>query len=248
MKVLLRRAQRKIKRMKVTHNRGARIWALMVALAICFCALAAAQAQGPSPIPPLVITDEPLPQFDAGVDFHFVLHATGGLPSYGWSVQSGDLPDGISLSREGFLTGRPSQPGSFQFVIKVDDSGHPAQTRSKEFQVEVTAPLLLEWLDPAKVQDDRIDGSVQVSNGSKENFDLTVVIVAVADNGRATAIGYQHFDLKAGALNVKIPFGSSLPHGGYTIHVDAIAEIPKRNAIIRQRLETPQPLQVIQGP
>ena len=242
MKVLLRRAQRKIKRMKVNCCPAA--W--MMALLLCFCGLVA--AQGPSPVPPLVITDEPLPEFDSGVDFHFVLHATGGLPAYVWSVENGNLPDGISLSPEGYLSGRPSTPGSFQFVIKVEDSGHPAHTRSKEFQVEVTAPLLLEWLDPPKVQDDRIDGSVQVSNGSKENFDLTVVIVAVADNGRATAIGYQHFDLKAGALNVKISFGSSMPHGGYTIHADAIAEIPKRNAILRQRLQTPQPLQVIPGP
>ena len=218
----------------------------MIALLLCFCGVAA--AQGPTPVPPLAIVDELLPEFDTGVDFHLLLHATGGLPSYVWSVESGDLPDGINLSPEGFLSGRPSKLGSFQFVIRVEDSGHPAHTRSKEFHVEVAAPLLLEWLEPPKVQDDRIDGSVQVSNGSKENFDLTVVIVAVADNGRATAIGYQHFDLKPGALNLKIPFGSSLPHGGYTIHADAIAEIPKRNAIIRQRLQTPQPLQVIQGP
>ena len=236
--------------MKVTFSPGPRMLALvpasMLALLICFCGLAV--AQGPSPVPPLVITGEPLPDFDAGVDFHFVLHATGGLPPYVWSVESGDLPDGINLSPEGFLSGRPSAPGSFQFVIKVEDSGHPAHTRSREFQVDVAAPLLLEWLDSPKAQDGRIDGSVQVSNGSKETFDLTVVIVAVADNGRATAIGYQHFPLKSGVLNVKIPFGSAMPHGGYTIHADAIAEIPKRNAIIRQRLETPQPLQVIQGP
>ena len=229
-------------------HRLARTTALMVAVLSCFCALPAAQTQGPGPVPPLVITDEALPEFDAGVNFHFVLHATGGLPPYQWSVESGDFPDGVNLSPEGFLTGRPSQPGSFQFVIKVEDSGHPAHTRSKEFQVVVTAPLLLEWLDTPKAHDDRIDGSVQVSNGSKDTFDLTVVIVAVADNGRATAIGYQHFPLTPGTLNIKIPFGSSLPHGGYTIHADAIAEIPKRNAIIRQRLQTPQPLQVIQGP
>jgi hypothetical protein len=75
-----------------------------------------------------------------------------------------------------------------------------------------------------------------------------VIIVAVADNGRATAIGYEHFPLKAGATNVKIPFGNTLPHGGYVVHADAIAEIPTRKAILRQRLQTPQPLQVIQGP
>jgi hypothetical protein len=32
------------------------------------------------------------------------------------------------------------------------------------------------------------------------------------------------------------------------IHADAIAEIPARGAILRQRLQTPQPLQIAQGP
>ncbi len=62
------------------------------------------------------------------------------------------------------------------------------------------------------------------------------------------AIGYEHFPLKAGTINFQIPFGNTLPHGAYVIHADAIAEIPTRNAILRQRLQTPQPLQVTQGP
>ena len=94
---------------------------------------------------------------------------------------------------------------------------------------------------------DRIDGIVQLSNGSRDDFDLTVIIVAVAESGRATAIGYEHFPLKAGAASVQIPFGNTLPHGAYAIHADAIAEIPTRKAILRQRLQTPQ-LQVTQGP
>jgi hypothetical protein len=105
--------------------------------------------------------------------------------------------------------------------------------------------LLLEWLDPPKVRDDRIDGSVQVSNGSKDAFDLTVIIVAVAENGRATALGYEHFPLKAGVAHQKILFGSTLPYGGYEIRADAIAEIPARNTILRQALETPKPLQIV---
>jgi hypothetical protein len=75
-----------------------------------------------------------------------------------------------------------------------------------------------------------------------------VVIVAVADNGRATAIGYEHFDLKPGAISVQIPFGNTLPHGAYVIHADAIAEVPTKKTILRQRLQTPQALQVVVGP
>jgi len=213
------------------------------AILICFCGLAAAQA------PPLAVVDEPLPPLVAGVDFLASLHATGGVPPYVWSVASGDLPEGINLTPEGLLRGRPTKPGAATLTLRVEDSGHPAYTITKEFKTVVSASLLLEWLQPPKVRDNRIDGSVQVSNGSKETFDLTVIIVAVAaSNGRATAIGYERFPLKAGAANVQISFGNTLPHGDYVIHADAIAEIPARNAILRQRLQTPQPLQIAQGP
>jgi hypothetical protein len=214
----------------------------LIAILICFCGVLAAQA------PPLAIVDEALPAMDAGVEFHTLLHATGGVPPYVWSVASGDLPEGVTLTPEGLLAGRPAAPGTFTFTLKVEDSGHPAHTITKDFRAVVAASMLLEWLQPPKVHDNRIDGAVQVSNGSADTFDLTVIIVAVADNGRATAIGYEHFPLKAGAMSVKIPFGNTLPHGGYVIHADAIAEIPTRKAILRQRLQTPQPLQVLQGP
>jgi hypothetical protein len=214
----------------------------LLTILICFCGVLSAQA------PPLAIADEALPAMDAGVEFHMLLHATGGAPPYVWSVATGDLPEGVTLTPEGLLSGRPGKPGALTFTLRVEDSGHPAHTITKDFRALVAASMLLEWLQPPKVHDNRIDGTVQVSNGSADTFDLTVIIVAVADNGRATAIGYEHFPLKAGATSVKIPFGNTLPHGGYVIHADAIAEIPTRKAILRQRLQTPQPLQVIQGP
>jgi len=236
--VLLRRAQRKIKRTRMNFTPILRL----IAILICFCSLLAAQA------PPLAIVDQALPQLDAGVEFHILLHASGGAPPYVWSVASGDLPEGVTLTPEGLLAGRPTKPGAFAFTLKVEDSGRPAHSIDKEFRAVVAAPLLIEWLQPPKVRDNRIEGVVQLSNGSRDNFDLTVIIVAVADNRRATAIGYEHFPLKAGDINVQIPFGDTLPPGAYAIHADAIAEIPTRNAILRQRLQTPQPLQVKQGP
>jgi hypothetical protein len=220
----------------------AMIIARLLAILICLCSLVSAQTQ------PLAVVDEPLPQLEAGVEFHVLLHATGGVPPYNWSVASGDLPEGIGITPEGLLSGRPAKPGAFTVSLKVEDSGHPAHTVNKELHAVVGTSLLFEWLDPPKVHDNRIDGTAQVSNGTKSDFDLTVVIVAVADNGRATAIGYEHFPLKAGTTNVKIPFGNTLPHGGYVVRGDAIAEIPTKNSILRQSLQTPQALQVVQGP
>ncbi|MFZ1129755.1 MAG: putative Ig domain-containing protein [Terriglobales bacterium] len=214
----------------------------LFAMVICCSGVLAAQ------FPPLTIVDEALPALDANVEFHVLLRASGGAPPYVWSVVDGELPEGVTLSPEGLLAGRPSKPGPFTVTLKVEDSAHPAHNFSKEFTGVVTSSLLLEWLDSPKVHDNRIDGVAMVSNGSKESFDLTVVIVAVPDNGRATAIGYEHFVLKAGESNVKIPFGNTLPHGAYVIHADAIAEIASRNTILRQRLQTPEALKVVPGP
>lgn len=236
--VLLRRAQRKIKRSEMNFTQLVRL----IAALICFTGLLAAQA------PPLAVVDEPLPAIEVGVEFHAFLHATGGVPPYLWSVAGGDLPDGVTLTPEGLLSGRPTQPGAFDVTLKIEDSGRPAHTINKELHAAVTASLLLEWLHYPKVQDNRIDGSVIVSNGTHDAFDLTVIVVAVADNGRATAIGYEHFPLKPGTTNFEIPFGNTLPNGPYVIHADAIAEIPQRRAILRQRLQTPQALQVMVGP
>jgi hypothetical protein len=216
---------------------------LLAVTALCLCGFVAAQTA-----PPLAIVEDSLPALCAGVEIHSPLHATGGVPPYHWSVPTSDLPEGMVLTADGFLSGRPTKPGAFAPTITVEDSSRPAHTTNKTFRALVTAPLLLDWLRPPLIHSNRIDGAVQVSNGSKEDFDLTVIIVSVNDVGRATALGYQHFNLKAGATNIQIPFGETLPPGAYVVRADAVAEIPAKNSILRQHLQTPTPLPVTLGP
>ncbi len=198
---------------------------------------------------PLTIVEDSLPPLNSGEEFHLQLHATGGAPPYRWSVAGGELPEGITLDPGGLLAGRPAKSGKITIVVMVVDSSHPGQAARKELQLEVSGALLLDWLQPPAVHDDRIDGSVQVSNGSKDAFDLTVVVEAVStDDQRGTAIGYEHFQLKPGVANYRISFGSMMPHGTYIIHADAVAKIPARSSILRQRLQTSQPLPVTVGP
>jgi hypothetical protein len=211
--------------------------------ALCLAGFVAAQTP-----PPLAIVEDNLPALDAGVYIHIPLHATGGVPPYHWSAPATDLPEGMVFASEGFLVGRPTKPGAFALTITVEDSGHPAHSINKTFRVLVTAALLFDWLRLPLVHDNRIDGAVQVSNGSKDDFDLTVIIVAVNATGRATALGYQHFNLKPGATNIQIPFEETLSPGAYVVHADAVAEIPAKNSILRQHLQTPGPLPVTLGP
>ena len=197
---------------------------------------------------PVTIVEDSLPAMNTGTDFHLSLHAKGGAPPYQWTAID-DLPAGIRLSADGVLSGRPVKVGDVTIRLKVADSATPPQSAEKEFHAAIAAALLLDWLDVPKVNNDRIDGSVKVTNGSKDTYDLTVVIVAVAtDTNRATAIGYQHFPLNPGTTDFKIPFGLSMPNGSYIVHADAVAEIEAKNSILRQRLQTPHPLQVAVGP
>jgi len=232
----------------MSHNRRYRRFGKAIQFGLMLMILTSLSGLAAAQVSPVNFVDQPLPPIEVGVEFHLLLHAVGGIPPYVWSVASGDLPEGITLSPDGLLSGRPTKAGGFTVALKVEDSAHPAHTVNKDFHAVVGGSLLFEWVDPPKVHDNRIDGTMQVSNGSSATFDMTVYVVAIAENGRATAIGYEHFPLKPGSDSVKIPFGNTLPFGGYIVHADAIAEIPARKTILRQSLQTPQRLQIVQGP
>jgi hypothetical protein len=105
----------------------------------------------------------------------------------------------------------------------------------------------VEWSQTAKVNGQRIDGSIKVSNHTGRDFDLTVIVLAVNDIGRATAIGYQHFPIKKLTRDLEIPFGDALSRGNYVVNVDVVGEEPVAHRIFRARLVTPTE-SVTQGP
>jgi hypothetical protein len=116
------------------------------------------------------------------------------------------------------------------------------------FVIKVMEAITLVWKVPAHVTANRIDGSVEVSNTTGDDMDLTFDVKAVAENGRATEIGYQHVPLKKGTIGMTLPFGETLPHGDYIVYVNVNGEVAKRNAIYKQQMQTPAALQVVVGP
>ena len=164
-----------------------------------------------------------------------------------WRVSKGRLPPGLGLNtRLGEIVGSPTTVGEFSFTLEVTDKSLPPQVAQQDFVVEVIAALTIIWKEGPQVQGSEINGRVAVSNYTGDPFDLTVIIVAVNEIGRATALGYQHFELAGGLMDFEIPFGSTLPMGKYVVHADAIAEVPSKNAIYRARQQTPQRLAVTQ--
>ena len=66
--------------------------------------------------------------------------AAGGTTPYTWSVLSGALPTGVTMTSAGVISGTPTAAGTFSPVIKVTDS--LSATATKSYTVTVTAPAL----------------------------------------------------------------------------------------------------------
>jgi hypothetical protein len=92
-----------------------------------------------NPLVLTVTTASPLPATPLGA-ISIPLAAAGGYPPYKWSVTSGSLPPGASLSTAGVVTGATTAQGSFTFTATVTDSVNG--TASKSFTVSIIASVL----------------------------------------------------------------------------------------------------------
>jgi putative Ig domain-containing protein len=196
----------------------------------------------------IIENDSELPEAYPHRHYEYRFQARHGVAGLHWKVEKGALPPGMKLDDSGLLLGEPERAGEFQFTVSVTESGNTQSAVQKGFFLRVVSALSLNWKSLAHVSGNRIEGSAQVSNTTPDDIDLTFVVMAVAGNGRATAIGYQHFVLRRGTIAMELPFGETLPHGGYVVHVDAVGEVAARNLIYRERMQTPGALQVTVGP
>jgi hypothetical protein len=215
---------------------------------VLFFTTHAALAQQASTTPPVKITTSSLPRGYVSRAYHVQLEAQNGTTPYKWSVTRGSLPKGLNLSEDGVLGGVPAEAGQFHFIVTVIDGAKPAQQQDQQFDLQVLAPLLAKWGRYPKVNGQRIEGSLRVSNQTEDSFDLTVIVLAVNETGRATALGYQHFTLEKNTIDKEIPLGENLPPGSYQVNADVVAEVAATNTIHRARLVTNEQLQVVQGP
>jgi Putative Ig domain. len=90
-----------------------------------------------------IISNGPLLQGTTGVDYTYQLLFVGGIPPRTWSVASGALPPGLSLSSSGIISGKPADVGTFNFTTRLTDSTQTSVT-SQPLQITVVAgPLII---------------------------------------------------------------------------------------------------------
>ena len=97
--------------------------------------------------PAVSVTTATVPQATRFVPYSTTLSAAGGLPPFSWSVTSGNLPAGLSLSAAGVLGGTPTVLGTFDFTARAVDSGGGSASRAFSITVipgalQITTPSL----------------------------------------------------------------------------------------------------------
>jgi hypothetical protein len=184
----------------------------------------------------LQLQTKTLPAAPIGTHYKATIQVSGGTPPLRWRVIRGTLPGGLALQPgSGTVIGTPTEPGRSSFTIEITD----AQSKKlvQDFTLEVKDFLVVLFERGPSLSSNDLAGIVKLKNQSNDNYDLTVIVVAINQIGKAFALGYQHFPFAAQSEQ-SIPFSSTLPNGTYIVHVDAIAKVAARNLTRYSSLQT----------
>jgi putative Ig domain-containing protein len=115
---------------------------------------------------PLFVTSSTLPAGKVGVVYTTQqLTATGGTDSYTWSLASGALPAGLTLSSAGAITGTPTAAGAFSFVVSATD------TNGQSIPGDLSITVAPKTVPPKTPHPSRIIGAVR----SRKTSNITIV-------------------------------------------------------------------------
>src|SRR6185503_9942198 len=91
----------------------------------------------------LAVTTTTLPAGTVATAYSQSLAATGGTLPYGWTLLSGTLPDGLTLSSTGTINGTPTTAGTANFTVRATDASTPMpQTADKALSIVINAAAL----------------------------------------------------------------------------------------------------------
>jgi DNA-binding beta-propeller fold protein YncE len=95
----------------------------------------------------IAISPSSVPTASLGALYNLVLSASGGTSPYTFTILTGSLPTGLTLSTGGVLSGTPTAAGTFNFTIQAQDStsgeGGGPYTGSRAYSITIAAPTIV---------------------------------------------------------------------------------------------------------
>src|SRR5438477_368455 len=158
-------------------------------------------------VPPLQVTSSQLPGGTVGSAYIATLNASGGTSPYSWSVSSGTLPTGLSLSSSGTLSGTPTVAGAFPFTVAVKDAASGSASASLSINVVTAAAPSVSISSPANGA--TVSGTTTVSGVASDGLTITSVQLSVDGGAFANASGTTNWSF---SLNT-----NSLSNGPHTL-------------------------------
>jgi hypothetical protein len=105
------------------------------------------------------VTPVTIPDAQTLHGYEVAFSASGGTPTYLWTVTTGALPPGLTLSVAGVLSGTPTAVGAYSFSVQTTDangcSGHRAINMIVTAGTTPAAPSSLYIVTPCRVVDSR---------------------------------------------------------------------------------------------
>jgi len=144
-------------------------------------------------IPPTITTSS-LASGTTGTYYSQTLAASGGVTPYSWSLDSGSLPAGLSLSATGVISGTPTLGGTSSFTIRVTDA--VSSTSTKMLSITITD------IPSASI-------TVTAPNGGESWKKGTTYTISWSYTGNPGSVVKLEL-LKGGALNKTITSGTSI--------------------------------------
>ena len=93
--------------------------------------------------PKLAVTTAILTNGVVGTAYSASLTSSGGVGTVTWTVATGTLPAGLSLSTAGAISGTPTTAGNSSFTVQAKDSGTPQQSVQQALSVTIYAGLTI---------------------------------------------------------------------------------------------------------
>jgi hypothetical protein len=100
----------------------------------------------------LTITTASLPKGTVKKTYSAALAASGGSGQTTWSLASGALPAGLSLSAGGVISGTPAATGTASFTVTATDAVYPSNSAQQALSLSVVSgDIVLYALDASKI-------------------------------------------------------------------------------------------------
>jgi len=189
---------------------------------------------GGAPVTPLSIVPTALaPRATVvGQPYSFQFTAQGG-GTQTWSVESGTLPTGLTLSPSGLLSGTPTATGDASFTVRVTDG---SRTATRSFGLFVVASLKITPTDVPSAEVSQPFRLELAAAGGKASYTWSLAGGAALPEGLtldgATGV-ISGVPAAAGAFPVKVAVTDSL---GFTDTVDLRLAVADKLALVQRKL------------